>query len=83
MTYTGDFDNNCENNNPNWSGDVGMVGYAFLESPGNPYDGIDNDGDFSGISSLFSEADFEDKIVDIGDFLISIDLYLFFLNFFL
>ena len=73
LTYTGDFDNNCEYNNPNWSGDVGMVGYAFLESPGNPYDGIDNDGDFSGISSLFSEADFEDKIVDIGDFLISID----------
>ncbi len=24
---------------------VGYVGYAFLESPGNPYDGIDNDGD--------------------------------------
>ena len=25
LTYTGDFDNNCTNNNPNWSGDVGMV----------------------------------------------------------
>jgi hypothetical protein len=24
---------------------VGYCGYAFLESPGNPYDGIDNDGD--------------------------------------
>jgi hypothetical protein len=24
---------------------VGYAGYAFLESPGNPYDGIDNDGD--------------------------------------
>ncbi|RPH96720.1 hypothetical protein EHM69_00280 [candidate division KSB1 bacterium] len=24
---------------------VGYVGYAFLESPGNPVDGIDNDGD--------------------------------------
>ena len=27
-----------------WS-PVGLAGYAFLESPGNPYDGIDNDGD--------------------------------------
>ena len=24
---------------------VGLIGGAFLESPGNPYDGIDNDGD--------------------------------------
>lgn len=24
---------------------VGYAGYAFLESPGNPFDGIDNDGD--------------------------------------
>ncbi len=24
---------------------VGYVGYAYLESPGNPFDGIDNDGD--------------------------------------
>ena len=23
---------------------VGYVGYAYLESPGNPFDGIDNDG---------------------------------------
>ena len=30
-----------------WS-PVGLAGYAFLESPGNPYDGIDNDGDGSG-----------------------------------
>lgn len=26
-------------------GTPGYVGYAFLESPGNPFDGIDNDGD--------------------------------------
>jgi len=28
----------------NWT-PVGSVGYAFLESPGNPFDGIDNDND--------------------------------------
>ena len=73
LTYTGDFDNNCESNNPNWVGDVGMVGYAFLESPGNPYDGIDNDGD-SGLSdSMFGEEDFIDKIINVGDNVIIID----------
>jgi hypothetical protein len=36
---------------PNWTWvregeiQVGYAGYAFLESPGNPYDGIDNDDD--------------------------------------
>jgi hypothetical protein len=30
---------------------VGYAGYAFLESPGNPYDGIDNDGDSQDPSS--------------------------------
>ena len=52
LTYTGDFDNTITNN-PSWVGDVGMVGYAFLESPGNPYDGIDNDGDFEGYLCCF------------------------------
>ena len=33
LTFTGDYDNDCSRN-PNWVGDVGMVGYAFLESPG-------------------------------------------------
>ena len=72
LTYTGDFDNTITNN-PNWVGDVGMVGYAFLESPGNPYDGIDNDGDFVGSSSMFTEVDFQDNIYDIGDYIITID----------
>lgn len=46
ITYTGDFDRNTSRN-PRWNQrfPVGMVGYAFLESPGNPFDGIDNDGD--------------------------------------
>ena len=43
ITYTGDFGRQIAD--PLWVGPVGMVGYAFLESPGNPYDGIDNDGD--------------------------------------
>ncbi|NUN69240.1 MAG: hypothetical protein HUU02_05965, partial [Bacteroidetes bacterium] len=42
ITYTGDIPGM---QNPFWQGPVGLVGYAFLESPGNPYDGIDNDGD--------------------------------------
>jgi hypothetical protein len=46
ITYTGDFDRSTSRN-PRWNQKfpVGMVGYAFLESPGNPFDGIDNDGD--------------------------------------
>ena len=43
ITFTGDFGRHIDD--PLWVGPVGMVGYAFLESPGNPYDGIDNDGD--------------------------------------
>jgi len=73
LTYTGDFDNNCSDNNPNWAGDVGMVGYAFLESPGNPYDGIDNDGDFGISSSMFNEESFINRIVNVGDDVIIID----------
>lgn len=61
-----------------------MVGYAFLESPGNPYDGIDNDGDnnieaqppnstliFS--APVFTETDFDTVIYNLGDTLITID----------
>jgi len=29
----------------NFTGDPGFVGIAYLRSPGNPFDGIDNDGD--------------------------------------
>ncbi|HLF19783.1 MAG TPA: hypothetical protein VI704_03240, partial [Bacteroidota bacterium] len=43
ITYSGDFGR--ATNNPLWVGRIGMVGYAFLESPGNAFDGIDNDGD--------------------------------------
>jgi hypothetical protein len=46
ITYTGDFGRDTRAN-PRWNQryPVGMVGYAFLESPGNPFDGVDNDGD--------------------------------------
>lgn len=71
ITYTGDFDNNVSRN-PNWVGDVGMVGYAFLESPGNPYDGIDNDGDYDVVPitsavSLFEEESFDSTLINVGD----------------
>ena len=74
ITYTGDFDNNCSGN-PNWIGDVGMVGYAFLESPGNPYDGIDNDGDASsyGAGPTFEESDFDVTLVESGMSIVTID----------
>jgi|FLOH01.1.fsa_nt_gi hypothetical protein len=75
LTYTGDFDNNVSRNS-NWVGsDVGMVGYAFLESPGNPYDGIDNDRDAAefGQADLFTEAHFASKVLSIGDELVLID----------
>ena len=44
-----------------WS-PVGLAGYAFLESPGNPYDGIDNDGDGSnGTGLTLSEEVFSSR----------------------
>ena len=59
LTYTADFDDNCSTN-PLWTGQVGVVGYAFLESPGNPYDGIDNDGDATalGVGPFFTPSRF-------------------------
>ncbi len=39
---------------------VGYVGYAYLESPGNPFDGIDNDGDSQDAGSpQFTRDDFD------------------------
>jgi hypothetical protein len=62
MTYTGDFPND-NSRNPFWQGPVGLVGYAFLESPGNPFDGIDNDNDADAYGLVpsapkFQESDF-------------------------
>lgn len=53
---------------------VGYVGYAFLESPGNPFDGIDNDGDSrDGVSPTFTQQDFNEIIYKAGDRVALID----------
>jgi hypothetical protein len=77
LTYTGDYDKDASRN-PSWTGPVGMVGYAFLESPGNPYDGIDNDRDTykenrTTTAPKFKQSDFDARIVKAGDTLVVID----------
>lgn len=50
-----------------WS-PVGFLGLAFLESPGNPYDGIDNDGDGAeGPGPVIDESMFTPRKVNVGD----------------
>ncbi len=55
LAYLYDYD---DDKAPDWGPDpVGYFGAAFLESPGNPYDGIDNDYDASeGTGPELSEA---------------------------
>jgi hypothetical protein len=70
ITYTGDYPRN-NSRNPLWVGPVGMVGYAFLESPGNGYDGIDNDGDadsvaLSGLAPYFAQSSFDSTLIRPG-----------------
>lgn len=60
LTYTGDYGRDMSHN-PLWVGPVGMVGYAFLESPGNPFDGIDNDGDADSVLDAASAPFFRDR----------------------
>ena len=56
-----------------WS-PVGLAGYAFLESPGNPYDGIDNDGDGEfGSGKSLSIENFLPKYISPGDSVVVID----------
>jgi len=65
--------------NPKWQPNpfaVGYISYAFLESPGNRFDGIDNDGDnikFSANLPFFTASDFQPKVVKPGDKLVLID----------
>lgn len=69
ITYSWDSDNSG-----NRGQEVGYVGYAFLESPGNPFDGIDNDGDADEVNvSVFSSEDFLAKTYNAGDKIVLID----------
>ena len=60
ITYAWKFNFREPTRNPRWVGPVGIVGVAFLESPGNPFDGIDNDGDVQRTDTpRFRSDDFE------------------------
>ncbi len=65
--------------NPYWQPNpfaVGYVAYAFLESPGNATDGIDNDGDnakYDQTAPYFTADMFNPHIVQAGDKLVLID----------
>ena len=69
ITYSWDSDGSG-----NRGQEVGYVGYAFLESPGNPFDGIDNDGDAPDAGAeIFEPADFEAQVYNAGDKIVLID----------
>jgi hypothetical protein len=69
ITYSWDNDNKG-----NKGQKVGYVAYAFLESPGNPYDGIDNDGDSQDPNSPhFVLADFDSVSYNVGSTVVLID----------
>ena len=50
---------------------VPWLGFAFLESPGNPYDGIDNDGDGGDPNK---PGDHSGKLISINDFALRYNL---------
>jgi len=69
LAYTWDANGLGDNN---WK--TGYCGYAFLESPGNPYDGIDNDGDGGeGTGSTFISSDFQPRVLAGGIIVIDYD----------
>ena len=70
ITYTWDFDNIGAGG---WS-PVGYAACAFLESPGNAFDGIDNDGDGAfGPGPTLSEENFVPRTLLAGDPVVLID----------
>jgi len=70
LVYSFDEDNL---GNTGWT-PVGYYGCAFLESPGNPYDGIDNDYDGQdGTGKIITEAMFAPTTLNIGDEIIIIN----------
>lgn len=59
--------------NTGWA-PVGYLGYAFLESPGNALDGIDNDGDgIDGSGAVIDETVLSDTLIRAGDDVVLID----------
>ena len=53
---------------------VGILGWAFFESPGNPSDGIDNDGDgIMGSGMVITEETFTPKVINLNDDIVLID----------
>lgn len=52
---------------------VGYVGYSFLESPGNPFDGIDNDDDSQIASPTFVQTDFDSVTFSVGSVIVLVD----------
>lgn len=69
ITYSWDSDNKG-----NKGQKVGYVAYAFLESPGNPFDGIDNDGDSPDPDSpVFTVSDFDSVSYPVGKKIVLID----------
>ncbi len=66
MVYGYDGDNRGD-----WNGITGWLGYTFLESPGNPYDGIDNDNDGmvdeSMQDGIDNDGDWDAEVHDVGE----------------
>ena len=55
---------------------AGTVAFTIFESPGNPYDGIDNDGDGSnGAGPIIDRDLFAPKVVNLGDPIILTNYY--------
>lgn len=78
ITYTWDFEGRIRPSaNPRWQPNpeaVGYIAYAFLESPGNPFDGIDNDGDnIDGAAAFFTEGSFAPRTINAGTPLVLIN----------
>ncbi len=70
LAYMSDGDNTGANG---WT-PVGYMGGTFLESPGNPYDGIDNDNDGRDVSGpVITTSMFQQKILTSGDPVVIID----------
>ena len=63
--------------NPFWQGDPGYAAMTLVQSPCNPYDGIDNDRDnalVAGSSApFFTAADFNGSIIQAGSQIVIID----------